>query len=68
MKMAFTLEEAAEQIGVSDRHLRKFIDNGKLKCFRLGRNLRISLEALQDFIRQQEALQGSDLMETNCDN
>ncbi len=53
-RQAYRLEEAAEVIGVSGRHLRKFIQKGQLKSFHLGRSLRISVNALDDFVRALE--------------
>jgi len=54
-KLAYTLDEAAEAIGVSGRHLRKFIKDGQLRTFSLGRSLRISASSLDDFVRVLES-------------
>ena len=53
-KLAYTVEEAAEAIGVSDRHLRKFVVRGEITTFQMGRSRRISRDALAEFIRGQE--------------
>lgn len=57
---AYTLQEAAERVGVSDRHLREFIRNGQLKSFTVGTSRRISHDALQRFIDQRESENTSD--------
>ena len=54
-KLAYSLKEAAKRLGVSDRHLRKFVQTGELVSFQLGRSRRISERALADFIRTREA-------------
>ena len=53
--MAYTTQQAAEQLGVSGRHLAKYIQSGELQTFRMGRSLRISANALAEFIQQRES-------------
>ena len=54
-KEAFTLAEAAALIGVRPRYLAPFIRSGELRVARLGhRTLRISREALRDFLKARE--------------
>ena len=60
MARAYTLQEAAERVGVSDRHLREFIRDGRLQSFTIGTSRRISHNALQRFIDQRESENTSD--------
>lgn len=46
----YTLREVQEILGVTQRTLYRWIDNGSLKAFKAGRTWRVSEEALQEFI------------------
>jgi excisionase family DNA binding protein len=47
-KVAFyTPKEAAELLKVSERTVRRWIEEGKLSAWRFGRQLRIPVEALE---------------------
>ena len=48
--MIYTRQEAAEQLQVSLSTLDKFLKSGKIKAFRVGRQIRITEQALQDFL------------------
>ena len=48
--MIYTRQEAAEQLQISLSTLDKFLKSGKLKAFRVGRQIRITEQALQDFL------------------
>jgi putative molybdopterin biosynthesis protein len=47
-----TLEEVANELRVSVQTVRRLINSGQLKAVRVGRQLRVSREALDDYIRQ----------------
>jgi len=48
--MIYTRQEAAEQLQVSLSTLDKFLKSGKIKAFRVGRQIRITEQALKDFL------------------
>ena len=48
--MIYTRQEAAEQLQISLSTLDKFLKSGKIKAFRVGRQIRITEQALQDFL------------------
>lgn len=49
-KIAYTLDELAEQFQVTTRTLRTYIKNGKLKAVKIGTRWIVSAENLNDFI------------------
>lgn len=50
-----TLDEAAQLLGVSRAYVNRLIRAGKLRVARIGqRTVRVSDEALRDFVRSQE--------------
>ncbi|WP_445184581.1 helix-turn-helix domain-containing protein [Pseudonocardia sp. Cha107L01] len=51
---AYSAAELAELIGVSDETIRRWIKNGDIKAFRIGRTVRIPAEELER-IRTQSA-------------
>lgn len=56
--LLLTLKEAAAQLQVSDDTVRRRIADGTLPAVRLGpRTLRISVAALEGYIRDQESRQ-----------
>jgi excisionase family DNA binding protein len=46
----YTLEEAAEKLKMSVRNVRQWVNDGKIKAFKLGREWRIHEEDLQAVI------------------
>lgn len=58
-RLAVSLEEAAEMLGVCGRTLAREIRRDKLKAFRVGRSWRVAVAELQGYIaRQQQAASG----------
>lgn len=55
VKLAFTMKEAADQVGCCERLIWGFIKSGELKAARLGRSVRITHTELVRFL---EARQG----------
>lgn len=54
-KVAYTLDEAAEVLGVSRATVNRLIRAGELRASRLGhRTVRVSHEALMDLLRSKE--------------
>ena len=47
----YTLKEISQNLDVSVATLRTYIEQGRLKALRLGRNYRVTQEALQDFLQ-----------------
>jgi len=45
----YTLEEIAELLQVTRRTLYNWIKDGKLKAFKIGKQWRVTKEALEDF-------------------
>gem|GEM_PF-5768141 len=54
-KLAYTMKEAADQVGCCERLIWGFIKSGELKAARLGRSVRITHAELVRFL---EARQG----------
>jgi len=46
----YTLEEAADKLKMSVRNVRRWVDDGKIKAFKLGREWRIHEDDLQAVI------------------
>ena len=55
---AFTVEEAAELLGLSRAQLYRLIDRGDLKSVTIGRSRRITRNQLDQFIEVLEAKNG----------
>ena len=54
-KQVYTLDETAELLGVSRAYIGRLVRAGKLRVARIGqRTVRVTDEALQDFLRSQE--------------
>jgi excisionase family DNA binding protein len=51
----FSLEQVAKKLNVSERTILRQIQAGKLVGFKVGRTWRFREEALEDYIRGQEA-------------
>lgn len=54
MKEVLTIAEIAEQLRVSNRTVRNWIDSGKLKAFKFGLQYRVNKQDFEDFIKQSE--------------
>lgn len=50
-----TVEDVATLLGYSDKTIRRWIKNGRLKAYRANRQLRISEADLQDFLNRSRA-------------
>jgi putative molybdopterin biosynthesis protein len=59
----YTLEDLAKKLQVSERTIMREIKAGKLRAFKVGRALRFTPEAVQEYIKQQEVRPGDDLLE-----
>ncbi len=55
-----SLREAAEALEISQKHLWNLTKAGAIKCVRLGRSVRYSVAALEDWIAQQQSGTGID--------
>ena len=54
-KPAYTLNEAAELLGVSRSYLGKLVRDGKLRVARIGqRTVRVTDRAIRDFLQEHE--------------
>jgi excisionase family DNA binding protein len=53
-RTVLSLREAATHLGIGLSHLRKFIDSGDIRTFKIGRRRLISIQALNDFVSQLE--------------
>lgn len=53
-KIAYSVEEAAEQTTLSKSHIRNEIRDGNLKARKIGRRVLILKEDLQDYLRGEE--------------
>lgn len=56
VQLAFSVEDGANYLSVSVSTLRRAIKNGRVKTFRVGRLLRISLEELRNCIEVEGCL------------
>lgn len=54
MNEVLTIAEIAEQLRVSNRTVRNWIDSGKLKAFKFGLQYRVNKQDFEDFIKQSE--------------
>ena len=52
-------KEAAEQIGITSRTLYRFIDEGRLPAYRLGRVIRLKTSDVDSFIDASRVQPGS---------
>ena len=63
----FTVEEAAQRIGVHTKTVRRYIYSGKIKALKIGGQWRISEEDLNDYLNTGSCKQGCD-EEVNSDD
>jgi excisionase family DNA binding protein len=57
-RQGFNAREAARIIGISERTLWGLTKRGQIRCFRVGRSVLYSLDAIRDFIQVQEQKAG----------
>ena len=53
-RLAHTYKEAGDLLGVSDRTVFTWVKEGRLKAMRVGRTVRITNEAIHQFIANHE--------------
>lgn len=61
-KLAYTVEEAAEQLSLSRAHLYRLIDSGELGSITIGRSRRITQGQLALFVARLEARSDHELL------
>jgi excisionase family DNA binding protein len=54
-RLALSMKESAEAIGICERSIWQAIRDGHLKAAKLGKSVRIRTEELQRFLRDSEA-------------
>ena len=54
MNEIYSLEDVARLLKVSPKTVKREIAKGKITAFRVGRSLRFTREALQEYMRNQE--------------
>ena len=54
MNEVLTIAEIAEQLRVSNRTVRNWIDSGKLKAFKFGLQYRVNKVDFEEFIKNSE--------------
>ena len=54
MRVIFTVQEVAEQLKVSCRTIERLVAMNQLRAIHVGRRLRVTEEALQAYISQEE--------------
>ena len=54
---ALSVEEAAKYLGLSKSKTWVLVSSGQIPSWHIGRNRRVSVERLQQWIREQEAAQ-----------
>jgi putative molybdopterin biosynthesis protein len=59
----YSLEKVADMLQVSERTVMREIKAGKIRAFKVGRSLRFTPEAVQEYVRQQEVKPGDGLEE-----
>jgi excisionase family DNA binding protein len=57
-RLALTIPEAAERLGISKNHAYRSAQNGDLPTFRMGKKLLVSVEALQKIITKCNNFEG----------
>ena len=51
-KLLWTMDQVADQFGVCTKTVSRLIANGELPIVRIGRNIRIELQAVHHFVEQ----------------
>ena len=54
IKQLFSIPEAAAQLGMGITKTRELIRTGQIKSVHIGRSIRVTSQAVADFIRQLE--------------
>jgi excisionase family DNA binding protein len=57
-RLALTIPEAAERLGISKNHAYRSAQNGDLPTFRIGKKLLVPVEALQKIITKCNNFEG----------
>jgi len=58
-RLSFSVQEAAQAIGVSSRTIHEFVKSGSIPSFRMGQRVLIPADALRQFIAQRTQTQKS---------
>lgn len=53
-KLSYSITDAARLLSLGESNIKKFIDSGDLRSFKIGARRLISLRALQEFIERSE--------------
>ena len=53
-KLSYSLAEAAETLSLGESNVRKFVDTGMLRSFKVGQRRLISREAIDEFLLSLE--------------
>lgn len=56
-----TVEQVAKSLGLSEKTVRKYINEGELKAFKLGTSWKITEQDLQTFIQTKSNIQKGDI-------
>jgi excisionase family DNA binding protein len=49
-RIALTIQETAESLGISDKTVRQLIDSGQLRCIRAGTRVVIPVVAINEWV------------------
>lgn len=52
--IALTIEQVAKRLNVSERTVRRLVENGQIKGYSVGRQIRIDPPDLAEFIQRQK--------------
>lgn len=55
-----TVEQVATSLGLSEKTVRKYINTGELKAFKLGTSWKITKDDLQTFIQTKSNIQNGE--------
>lgn len=55
-----TVEQVAASLGLSEKTVRKYINTGELKAFKLGTSWKITKDDLQTFIQTKSNIQNGE--------
>lgn len=55
-----TVKKVSQRLGVSEKTIRDYINNGELKAYKLGASWKITEENLQAFIESKSNIQKGD--------
>ena len=57
-KLLWTMDQVADQFGVCTKTISRLIDNDELPVVRIGRSIRIRIQAVHHFLEQREQYNG----------